>query len=109
MDDDVETRTMVAQALADEGLTVDEACDAHDALAIVGYAPPDVLVYHLGWGAGLHALDDLERSIVERGHRRPAIVLSTPSWVRARRGITLRGRVGVHELIAAIERAVRES
>lgn len=104
---DDETRTLVAQALADEGLTVDEAIDARDALDIVGYAPPDVVSYSLGWGAGMRALDELERTIVERGHRAPAVVLSTPAWARAERGVTLRGRVRPHELIAAIEDAVR--
>ncbi len=104
---DDEVRTLVAQALVDEGLTVDEAVDAHDALDIVGYAPPDVVSYSLGWGAGLRALDELERTIVERGNRAPAVVLSTPAWARTRRGVTLRGRVRPHELIAAIEDAVR--
>ncbi len=102
------TRNMLAQALAEQGLTVDEARDAHDALEIVDYAPPDVVVYTLGWGAGLHQLDELEASVEEHGECPPAVVLSTPGWVRAKRGITLRGPVRIHELVAAIRRALSE-
>lgn len=108
VDGDAETRTMVAQALVDDGLTVDEAVDANDALTIVDYAPPDVVVYSLGWGAGLRALDRLEEAVIEHGDPAPAVVLRTPAWVRAERGITVRGRVAVHELVAVIERAVRQ-
>ncbi len=102
------TRALVAEELCARGLTVDEAVDAHDALAIVDYAPPDVVVYSLGWGAGLHALDRLREAMMEHGDRAPAIVLTTPGWARAHRGITLRGRVPVPELLDAIERAVRQ-
>ncbi len=102
------SRSMLAQALAEQGITVDEASDAHDALEIVDYAPPDVVVYTLGWGAGLHELDELEAAVEEHGECPPAVVLSTPAWIRAQRGITLRGPAQIHELIAAIRRALRE-
>lgn len=106
VDGDVGTRTLLAQALTMQGLTVDEASDAHDAMAIAVVAPPDVVVYSLGWGAGLHQLDELEEAVEERGAPAPAIVLTTPVWMRAKRGITLRGPVRIAELLAAIRRAL---
>ncbi len=106
VDGDVGTRTLLAQALTMQGLTVDEASDAHDAMAIAAVAPPDVVVYSLGWGSGLHQLDELEETVEERGVRAPAIVLTTPVWMRATRGITLRGPVRIAELLTAISRAL---
>lgn len=106
VDGDVSMRALLADALSAQGLTVDEATDARDALAIVNVAPPDVVVYALGWGSGLHQLDEIERSIADRGARAPAIVLTTPVWMRARRGITLRGPLRVPDVIAAIGRAL---
>ncbi len=77
-----------------------------DGDVIAAVAPPDVVVYSLGWGSGLHQLDELEETVEERGVRAPAIVLTTPVWMRATRGITLRGPVRIAELLTAISRAL---
>lgn len=105
VDGDVGNRTLLADALTGQGLTVDEASDAHDAMAIAVVAPPDVIVYSLGWGAGLHQLDEIQAAVGDL-ERLPAIVLTTPVWMRARRGITLRGPVGIGELVTAIGHAL---
>jgi DNA-binding NarL/FixJ family response regulator len=101
---DAHARHALASTLATEGMTVDEARSARDAEAIAGYAPPDVVVYGLGWGSRLRQLDALSAAVEQR----PAVVLLTPAWVRARRGVTLRGRVGSAELVSAVGRALRE-
>lgn len=106
VDGDASTRTLLAEALSTQGMTVDEASDAHDAMAIAVAAPPDVVVYSLGWGSGLHQLDELEEAVEDRGARAPAIVLTTPVWMRARRGITLRGPLRIADLVDAIGHAL---
>ena len=106
VDGDVSSRSRLAEVLAAQGLTVDEARAAHDAMAIAAAVPPDVVVYSVGWGAGLHQLDVLEDVVTQARSRAPAIVLTTPLWMRATRGITLRGAVPIAELVAAIERAL---
>jgi DNA-binding NtrC family response regulator len=106
VDGDAAARTRLAEALTTQGLTVDEARDARDAMAIAVVAPPDVVVYSVGWGSGVHQLDVLEEAVEESGSRAPAIVLTTPAWMRATRGITLRGAVRVVDLVSAIGRAL---
>jgi DNA-binding response OmpR family regulator len=105
---DAETRHALASTLTTEGMTVDEAVSARDAAAIVGYAPPDVVVYDLAWGTGLRQLDALASQIEATHACTPAVVLLTPAWVRVERGITLRGRVSPAELASAVRRASRE-
>lgn len=106
VDGNVTSRTELAEALASQGLTVDEARGAEDAMAIASAAPPDVVVYSVAWGSGLHQLDLLEELVAQARSRAPAIVLNTPVWMRATRGITLRGAVRIVDLVSAIERAL---
>lgn len=105
VDGDSPRRHELAAALVEQGLSVDEARGASDALAIVTYARPDVVVYGLGWGATLRALDQLTARAADRGPR-PAVVLLTPAWVQARRGVTLRGAVPTEAILAAVRRAL---
>lgn len=106
VDRDVTARSRLAEALTSQGLTVDEARAAEDAMAIASAAPPDVVAYSVGWGSGLHQLDLLEELVAQARSRPPAIVLTTPLWMRATRGITLRGAVRIVDLVSAIERAL---
>jgi CheY-like chemotaxis protein len=104
---DPDTRALIANALGARGITVDEANDANAALAIARYAPPDVIVYSVGWSSGVHRLHQIEDAAEHASGHAPAIVVITPIWMRLRnRGVTLRGPLRVPELLRAIDRAI---
>ncbi|MBL8601673.1 MAG: response regulator transcription factor [Myxococcales bacterium] len=82
IEDNLETRELVARALARDGQEVTGAADADEALAVIDQVDPEVIVLDLGLPgtSGLALCEALRR----RGHETPLLVLTAQGAVSCR-------------------------
>lgn len=82
IEDNLETRELVARALALDGQAVTGVGDADEALRVIGSVEPEVIVLDLGLPgtSGLELCQELRR----RGHETPLLILTAQGAVSCR-------------------------
>jgi CheY-like chemotaxis protein len=86
VDDDVDSRELIALMLADQGAAVSCASSAGEALALLEKGPPDVLVSDIGMPDvnGYSLIRRIRSLSAARGGRTPAVALT--AYARAQDG-----------------------
>jgi CheY-like chemotaxis protein len=94
VDDAAQGRRMIATLLRNNSATVIESGTVADALKMIDFAPPDVLISYIGMpgeDGGYNLIREVRRLEAARGHQTPAVALTAYSSPQDRRLVLAAG------------------